>query len=233
MVIKKEEKKEQLEPSSKSRVWFLDANILAHWILGKGEVLNFLVNKYHLTNEFFDVYLKRYEEPINLIEEIIRLENKNEENVFIVSHLAINELFSALKDELRSILLFKNGVPISRWRDSRNNPVITSDDYESIYEITMKSFDILYANKAIEYIEDQSQEDSPDYLNIYSSILFLIKEAKTQDSTILTTAIFNDADYFVTKDETLIKSAKNLIKEKYNLELIKPTQALQILHKRG
>ncbi len=219
-------------PSAQNKVWFIDANILAHWVLGKGGVLGFLIDKFHLANEFSDVYSKRYEDSINFIEELIKLVDQEKSDEFYVSHLAINELFSGLKDELRSILLFKNGVPISKWRDSRNNPDITSDDYKAIYEITLKSFDILFGKKAIEYMDEQSQEDSPNYLNIYSSILFLIKEAKTQDSTLLTTAIFNKADYFVTKDDALIKSGKNLIKDTYGLELIKPAHALQILHKR-
>ena len=220
-------------PSSQNKVWFIDANILAHWVLGKGGVLGFLIDKFRLTNEFFDIYSKRYEESINFIDELIIPRGQNEKSdEFYVSHLAINELFSGLKDELRSIILFKNGVPISKWRDSRNNPDIASEDYKAIYEITLKSFDILFGKKNIEYINELSQEDNPNYLSIYSSILFLIKDAKTQDSTLLTTAIINEADYFVTKDDVLIKSAKNLIKDTYGLELIKPAHALQILRRR-
>jgi hypothetical protein len=220
-------------PSSQNKVWFIDANILAHWVLGKGGVLGFLIDNFRLTNEFFDIYSKRYEESINFIDELIISGGQNEKSdEFYVSHLAINELFSGLKDELRSIILFKNGVPISKWRDSRNNPDISSDDYKAIYEITLKSFDILFGKKNIEYINELSQEDNPNYLSIYSSILFLIKDVKTQDSTLLTTAIINEADYFVTKDDVLIKSAKNLIKDTYGLELIKPVHALQILRKR-
>lgn len=219
-------------PSSENKVWFIDANVLAYWVLGKGGVLSSQVSKFHLTNEFFEIYSKRYNDSINLIEKIIQLgQEKNDE--FFVSHLAINELFSSLKDELRSILLFKNGVPISRWRDPGNNPDIKLDDYKSIYELTLKSFDSLFENKAIEYIPEQSQEDSPKYFDIYSTILFLIKDAKTQDSTLLTTAIINKADYFVTEDKRLKKTAKDFIKDNFGLELINPTQGLQILHKRG
>lgn len=213
------------------KVWFIDTNITAHWVLGKGGVLNFLVKEFNLTEEFYELYSKRYEESINLIEEIIKLGKHKKNNEYYISYLSINELFSALRDELRSILLFKNGVPISKWRDSRNNPDIKPSEYKSIYEITLKSFDILFENKAIELMHEESLEDDPNYLDIYSSILFLVKEAKTQDSTLLTTAILNKADYFITKDDTLIKSAKNLIKIHYGLELINPTQALQILHK--
>lgn len=66
-------------------------------------------------------------------------------------------------------------------------------------------------------------------MEIYSSILFLIKETKTQDVTLLTTAILNRADYFVTKDERLIKSAKKIINERYGLGIIKPIEAICII----
>ncbi len=72
-----------------------------------------------------------------------------------------------------------------------------------------------------------------EFFEICSTILFLIKDAKTQDSTLLTTAIFNEADYFITKDKRLKKTAKDFIKYNYGLELINTTQALQILQREG
>jgi len=201
--------------------------------MGKGGVLNYLITNFDLSVEFSDVYSKRYENSLNLIEMIINFGKQNNSDEFYISHLAINELFSAIRDELRSIILFKNGIPISRWRDGRNNPDIKSSDYESVYKIILESFDILFENQAIVPIHEKSLEDDPNYLEIYSSILFLIKIAKTQDSTLLTTAILNKADYFVTKDEPLIKSAKKLFNDNYGVELISPAHAMQLLKKRG
>lgn len=217
--------------SSEKKVWFIDANIIAYWVLGKGDVLKSLVNKFQLTNEFFEIYSKRYDNSIKLIEEIIK-PGQEKTAEFFISHLAINELFSGLKDELRSILLFKEGVPISRWGNPINNRDIKPEDYKEIYELTMKSFDSLFEKRAIEYIPEQSWVDSTKYFDIYSTILFLIKDAKPMDSTLLATAILNKADFFVTEDKRLRDTANKFIQNTYNLELINPTQAMQILKKR-
>jgi predicted nucleic acid-binding protein len=65
-------------------------------------------------------------------------------------------------------------------------------------------------------------------LNSTPYILFLIKESKTQDATLLTTAILNEADYFVTLDEPRVRSAKKKMAREY----VNPTEGLQVLHKR-
>lgn len=218
--------------SSEKKVWFIDANIIAYWVLGKGDVLKSLVSKFQLTNEFFEIYSRRYDNSIKLIEEIIK-PGQEKTAEFFSSHLAINELFSGLKDELRSILLFNDGIPISRWGNPRYNPDIKPEDYEAIYKLTMKSFDSLFENSAIEYIPEQSWVDSSKYFDIYSTILFLIKDAKPMDSTLLATAILNKANFFVTEDKRLIDSAKKFIQYNYDLELIDPIQATQKLKKRS
>ena len=52
------------------------------------------------------------------------------------------------------------------------------------------------------------------------------------DSTLLTTAILNKADFFVTEDKRLIDSAKKLIQDDYDLELINTNPVMQKLKKR-
>ena len=98
-----------------------------------------------------------------------------------MSYLAINELFSAIRDELRSIILFNNAVPISKWRDSRNIPDIKIEDYKPIYEMTLKSFDILFEKNTILVIKEWSPDDEPNYWEIYSQILFGIKQFACTD----------------------------------------------------
>jgi hypothetical protein len=48
---------------------------------------------------------------------------------------------------------------------------------------------------------------------------------------ILTTAIFNKGDYFITKDEKLIRSTKKILKDEYDLDIINPKNAIGILFK--
>jgi predicted nucleic acid-binding protein len=206
---------------------------LAHWVLGSGGVLEFLIGKFELIEKFSEIYSGRYKDSISFIDEIINQRNNGNKAEFYISYLATNELFSALRDELRSIILFNNGIPISRWRDSRNNPDINSEHYKVVYEKTLKSFDILFENSSILFIPEQSPDDDPNYWEIYSSIIFLIKESKTQDAILLTTAILNGADYFVTKDEPLIKSAKKMVNKEYKLNIIRPREALHIMRGTG
>ncbi len=155
----------------------------------------------------------------------------NSNHEFFVSSLAINELFYAIKDELRSIILFNKGMPISRWRDARTNPDIPEKCFEAIHNQTLRSFDTLLGEGAIVYLPDCSAESDSEYWSIYASVLFLTKDAKTQDATLLTTAIINRADYFVTKDEPLIKAVKKKMMTDYQMELIKPVTASTILKK--
>lgn len=202
-------------------------------MLGSGGVLDILCNGYHLTTEFRDVYTSHYTESISFIDEIIREEIPESEHEFYVSSLAINELFYAVKDELRSIILFNKGMPISRWRDARANPDIPEKCFRAIYDQTLTSFDTLLGEGSIHYLPEVSAVSDPEYWSIYASLLFLTKDAKTQDATLLTTAIINRADYFVTKDEPLIKAAKKNLMADYNMELIKPSTGLALLKKQG
>ena len=91
----------------------------------------------------------------------------------------------------------------------------------------------MFGDGALYLIKEGATDDAENYWSIYSSMLFLIKEVKTQDTMLLTTAILYEADYFVTRDERLIKAARNRLFEQYNLQLIKPESALALLKKQS
>jgi hypothetical protein len=192
-----------------------------------------LCDGYHLTAEFRDVYTSHYTESISFIDAIVKNEISDSRHEFYVSSLAINELFYAMKDELRSIILFNRGMPISRWRDARANPDIPEKCFRAIYDQTLKSFDLLLGEGSIFYVPERSAASDDEYWSIYAPLLFLMKDAKTQDATLLTTAIINRADYFVTKDEPLIKTAGKKLKAEYKMELTKPATGLALLKKKG
>jgi len=214
------------------KIWFIDTNIIAHWILGSGGIIKNLCFSNDLSEEFADAYIRRYKPAINLIDEIFLKRKPDFKDEFYFTSLASNELFSAIRDEIRSIIFFKNGIPISGWRDSRNNPEIPEEIYLETYRITLESFDVLFKNHGITIIPEVSPWDEDQYWSILSSILFLVNNSKTQDSTILTTAILNCADYFITLDSPLIKSAKKMMFDNYKLKLLNPTEGLQELKKR-
>lgn len=215
-----------------AKIRFIDTNIIAHWILGNGGILKDLCSSQDLSNEFLDIYVKRYKPAIDFVDAILTKKNDACKDEFYITSLTSNELFSAIRDEIRSILFFRQGIPISRWRDSRNNPDIPEEVYLEIYKKTLESFDFLFENHGITIIPEVSPWDDDQYWSIVSSILFLIKESKTQDATILTTSILNGADYFITLDKPLISSAKDMLSKKYRLKLLNPTEGFQELKKR-
>jgi hypothetical protein len=215
-----------------SQRWYIDTNVIAHWVLGHGGVLQLLCRKFSLPNQFFDIYTSRYEPSLSFINAVIDKKNQGIHDDFFVSHLAINELFSAIRDEMRSILLFNKGCPISMWRNPRYDPIIGAIDYQAVYKQTLKAFIPLFEDSnrqgsAIQLMVEQSPE-SPNYWDVYSSILFLVKEAKTHDATLLTSAILDKADYFVTLDKSLIKNAKKMLEDKYHILLVHPKESMNI-----
>jgi predicted nucleic acid-binding protein len=208
--------------------WYIDTNVIAHWVLGKGGVLQLLCKQSSLPDQFFEIYSSRYEPSLTFINTVIDRKNQKITDGFFVSHLAINELFSAIRDEMRSILLFNKGCPISMWRNPRYDPVIDATDYEQVYRKTLQAFISLFEDSVIELMVEQSP-DNPNYWDVYSSILFMVKEAKTHDATLLTSAILDEADYFVTLDKSLIKNAKKMLNDEYHILLVHPNEAMNII----
>jgi len=207
--------------------WYIDTNVLAHWVLGHGGVLQLLCHQFSLPDQFFELYKSRYEPSLSFINTIIDKKNQGIHDDFFVSHLAINELFSAIRDEMRSIILFNKGCPISMWRNPRYDPIIDAIDYQAVYKQTLQAFIPLFEDSVIELMVEQSP-DNPNYWDVYSSILFMVKEAKTHDATLLTSAILDKADYFVTLDKSLIKNAKKMLNDEYHILLVHPKEAMNI-----
>lgn len=100
--------------------------------------------------------------------------------------------------------MFNQGVPVTRWRDSRNNPDINENYYKSIYEKTLEAFDQLFAKKLILPIAEQSVQDVTttahgskelkslfgalqifDYRKSSKLIKYLIDQVETENSIIL------------------------------------------------
>ena len=186
-----------------------------------------MCEQYKLPDEFFEIYSKRYEPSLTFIDTVIDKRAQGIPADFFVSHLAINEMFSAIRDEMRSILLFNKGCPISMWRHPRYDPKITAEEYQAVYEQTTRAIVPLFEDSVIELMVEKSPEN-PNYWDVYSSILFMIKEARTHDATLLTSAILDQAGFFVTLDTSLIKHAKTPLNNQYKILLVPPKEAMNI-----
>ncbi|MFA4859536.1 hypothetical protein [Methanoregula sp.] len=118
------------------------------------------------------------------------------------------------------------------WRNPRYDPIIDAIDYQAVYKQTLQAFIPLFEDgktrdSVIQLMVEQSPE-SPNYWDVYSSILFMIKEAKTHDATLLTSAILDKADYFVTLDKSLIKNGKKMLNDEYHILLVTPKESMNI-----
>lgn len=212
---------------SDPKKWIVDTNILVHWLMAS-QIMQFSITQFRLATEFLDIYKNRYEKSINFVNKV--LETPKDEHDFVVVELSLNELFSGVKDEVRSILLFVKGVPISRWTSKRETQEVKfpKDLSKKIYELTSLGLDALFASNKIGIIPATSPSDEEDYLEVYSSLVFLHPELKTQDAILVTTGIFEKANYFVTGDRDLISIGKELV-EQYSMKVVRPQRASQIL----
>lgn len=207
--------------------WIIDTNVVAHWLMAN-QIMEFATQKFRLGQEFTNVYSNRYKESLAFVSKVLELPKNNHR--FVITELSLNELFPSIRDEIRSIMLFIRGVPISRWAYKRETKQVRFPEELSreIYELAMRGYDNLFAGKKIEIMATTSPSDEADYFEVYSSLVFLNPELRTQDAILIATAIFEKTNYFVTMDKDLIRLGTRL-KEKYNLEVLTPERAGRVI----
>jgi predicted nucleic acid-binding protein len=194
-------------------------------------VLDLLITKYEISPDFREIYLNRHKASIDFIQRIINLKPAGLPDEFYFSYLAMNEVYSAVRDEIRCILLFRNGVPLSRWMEEKNSLDLPEDSMETIYEDIENKFDVLFGNNTIIPLSDEPDEEGDNFSEIVSSLIFKFKRVKTQDAILLTTSISIKANYFVTFDQRLVKEVSKDLAEKYKLRLISPSEGNSLLKK--
>ena len=215
------------------RRWCIDTNTLVPWLITDTGVLDLLIKKYQIPSDFREIYLNRHKPSIDFIQGIIDLKSKGLPDEFYFSYLAMNEVYSAVRDEIRSILLFKNGTPLSRWNEEKNSLDLPEDSMETVYEDIENRFDILFGNGSIIPLSDEPEEDGDNFSEIVASLIFKFKRVKTQDAILLATAISIKANYFVTFDQRLVTEVSKALADKYRLALISPKEGNARLKKIG
>jgi predicted nucleic acid-binding protein len=211
--------------------WCIDTNTLVPWLITDSGVLDLLIKKYGIPVDFREIYLNRHKESIDFVQRIIDLKLNGFPDEFYFSYLAMNEVFSAVRDEMRSILLFKNGTPLSRWSEEKNSIDLPGDSMETVYEDIENKFDVLFGNNTILPLSDEPGEEGETFSEIVASLIFRFNRVKTQDAILLTTAISVRAKYFVTFDKRLIAEVSKELDKKYHLQLILPTHGNTLLKK--
>lgn len=204
----------------------IDTNVIVYWLM-TNKVMEFVTQEFHLAQEFGDVYRNRYKESCDFIDKALELPDNNQQ--FLVTELSLTEVFSGIRDEVRSIIMFTKGIPISRWAYKRETKEVSFPQELSrkLYELTSKGFDTLFERK-IEILPVTTPSDTEGYFDFYSSLVFLYPMLRTQDAILITTAIVQKATHFVTMDKDLIELGKAL-KETPPLEVLKPREAIKLL----
>lgn len=211
--------------------WYIDTNSLVPWLITDSGVLDLFIKRYGIPSVFRDIYLDRHTHSIDFIQRIIDLKSKGFSDEFYFSYLAMNEVYSAVRDEIRSILLFKNGTPLSRWSEEKNSIDLPDDSMETVYKDIENKFDVLFGNNTIIPLSDEPEEKGDNFSDIVASLIFTFKRVKTQDAILLTTAISVKANYFVTFDKRLIAEVSKELTKKYQLHLISPNHGNTLLKK--
>jgi len=205
--------------------WFIDTNVLASWILVSSDILEKFTGKYGIPKEYHELYHKKFIGEISFIDTLLAesSEKLRERHEFLIPFLTTNELFSALRDEIICLKLFAKGDPVSRWPGNKNSLSMDEEEFIIVFKTTLKQVDVLMEG-GLEIIEDCSGKYT-SFWDVFASLLLKTENTKTQDVMLLTTAIMNEADFFVTRDERLITALKAQLKERYSLEIMKPDTA--------
>jgi predicted nucleic acid-binding protein len=210
--------------------WCIDTNTLVPWLIKATDLLGLLERKYNLSKEFTEVYLERHQHSITFIDTFFTLKANGLDDDCYCSYLAMNEIYSAMRDEVRSIVLLKNGVPLSRWVEERNTLQFPDECAEIFFKKVDELFLKLFETGSIIPLSDEPEENNDHYSEIIASLIFNFKRVKTQDAILLATAISIQAKYFVTFDVRLIEELKDSLLETYDLRLITPKEANHVLN---
>ena len=165
--------------------WCIDTNTLVPWLITDSGVLELLIKKYGIPSVFRDIYLNRHTHSIDFIQRIIDLKSKGFSDEFFFSYLAMNEVYSAVRDEIRSILLFKNGTPLSRWSEEKNSLDLPEDTMETVYKDIENKFDVLFGDNTIIPLSDEPEEKGDNFSEIVASLIFTFKRVKTRGCNII------------------------------------------------
>ncbi|RLI75281.1 hypothetical protein DRP05_15055 [Archaeoglobales archaeon] len=181
---------------------FLDANVIANWILIKKGA-----SGRHKKDSVLSERYKYLSQSYNLLERLQSLKLE----VF-TSQLAIGETLSVIYDDAINLKLYTKGFPTATWTriGIREKERLEKEEAYEIYEGIMKIFDELFS--FVKILDDVLDLELLGHL-------ILLRGIRTHDAILLTTVISNEMDYFVTRDGRLTKKMRNS-KRQFGLELL-------------
>ena len=179
---------------------FIDANVIADWIL----LRNLSRRRVDVDSAYTrSMPVKRYERIKSsycLIEKLVK--GAGEKRLrFITSQLAVNEVFYVLYDDVCSVKMYIEGIPTVMWPRFRDSIRLTEEEADELYRSILESFDEVFGGKQIEIVEDEANFEVFGFLVLRLGL-------RTHDATLMTTAILNKSDYFITRDRRILELSK-------------------------
>ena len=191
---------------------FLDANVVANWILLKNKNVN------NVSSPILKERFRQIGNSFELVQEILNWKEK----IGMTSQLVLAEIFGVLHDDAINMKLFREAIPTASWYwvSIRGSKSLLEYEAAEIYYSVMQRFDELFYK--IEIVEDEFNLE-------YTSYFILNLGLKPADSVLLTTAIENRATHFATTDIRLIELVKK--DKKFDIVVQNPKLILDSLKK--
>ena len=207
----------------------IDSNIIAQWVLSNN-TLDIVSKELDFPDEMLKAYRNRYSNSIELVNKILKTK-LSKEREFLTYNFNLFEVVKALKDEIRTMYLFKTGVPLAKWNSRGEHAKIEVNDkmIEDVYNSYNRAQDTLFAEENIRIISHpltKTDDDWKDYYSLYSLLMLRIPHLLTQDAMIISACLYNEIDCLVTKDEDLKKMEDKISKalngEDFKFKIIDP-----------
>lgn len=169
---------------------------------------------------------ERYEMAHKLIKKVIDFDN--EKVLFFISLLVRAEFYSALFEEYKCREMYKGGIPLGFWHITKNK-VKLEDEHRNEINIAIAEFENQNVSEAKNKIWSSWDVYHYPLISEFASRYNI----RSHDSILISTAMFNHCDYFVTLDKRLIDTFKPdvITFGGRKIKLISPDIACEIINK--
>lgn len=196
---------------------FIDTNTMVQWAILRKAIETHgaeVINRY-----------RKLEQSYRLVEGAI---NGRFRVGFYASNLALAEMIKAFSDFLISEKMRYEGVAAIYWGRYFKDFLLTDDEFDEFLEAVIELSNL---------IRDKLNVINDEILDLEIYPFFVARGGlKTQDAILLTTAIKNSMNYFVTMDrdfhDLLKDGMMRTVKEHFkriNFEIVRPGRMIQLL----
>jgi len=167
---------------------FLDSNVIANWIL--------IADSAERLEEFRDEeILKERFENISYSYTLVEALIATEEYKVKTSNLAIGEVYHVIYNEILSQKMYRLGIPLTLWSKMREKHRLSESEKFLIKDSVSKHLRKL--KKSVELVKEEVDDE------IYPKLV-LDYRLRTHDAILLTTAILNNCEWFITNDKEIV-----------------------------